>query len=181
MKYFLSTIKIFLLITLFGFSSGIAQSCEKPCALETNSNNVKATYQVSGDRLIINLSAKTTGWVAIGFGATKYMKDADIIMGYINTDGKLVVSNEYGDGFFSHKSVESLGGKSNIKVISGNLKEGWTTMAFSIPLNPKDTKYAKSFKAGDKMKVLIAYSSDGAKNFTSIHKYKTTTYLTLGE
>lgn len=157
----------------------MAKSCEKPCELDTNSANVKVTYQVNDGRLVVNLSAKTTGWVAIGFGATKYMKDADFIMGYINSDGKPVVSNEYGDGFFSHKSVESLGGKSDVKIISGSLKDGWTSIEFSLPLNPQDTKYSKVFKAGEKMKVLIAYGSDGAKNFTSIHKFKTETDLSF--
>ena len=174
---------IFLVMLLISGCSTVPlatpQNCQSPCVLKTNSDNIKATYQVQHDRLIVDLSGRTTGWVAIGFGATHYMKDAYIVMGYIDEKGKPVISNEFGDGYVSHKSVELLGGKPNIELISGDFKDGWTSIKFSIPLKLENNNYAKTFESGETMKVLVAYGPDGAKNFTTIHAFKTITSINL--
>lgn len=180
MKYLLLTT---VLAALLSACSTVPEakplSCNTPCNLDTHSENINATYQVQNDRLIISLSGKTTGWVAIGFDSTYYMKNAYIVMGYIDKEGNPVISNEFGSGYVSHQSIKSMGGKPDVKLISGNFKDGWTNIKFSIPLKSDNDNYAKTFEPGKTMKVLVAYGPDSAKNFTTIHEYKTITSLNL--
>ena len=60
------------------------------------------------------------------------MKGAGFVLGYVK-DGKVKVSDEYGDGENSHKSDKKLGGTDNVTVIGGSEKDGVTTVEFSLP------------------------------------------------
>ena len=59
---------------------------------------MKISYDASGKAYIIDMTAKAKGWIAVGFGRTKVMKDAEIFLGYVK-DGKGYLSHEYGVGF----------------------------------------------------------------------------------
>jgi hypothetical protein len=179
-------LSIFTTLLIFSGCSSIphaaTKNCtNKMCTLETHTDKMAVTYQVKGENLVVNMSAKTTGWVAIGFGSSYYMKDATIVMGYVNKEGDPLLSNEYGTGYTSHTSTEKLGAKPEAKLISGDFVDGWTIIKFSIPLIAKNNKYGKIFKSGETMKVIMAYGPNGAKNFKNIHKYKTINSINLAD
>lgn len=94
-------------------------------------------WTVTGDSMNIKLVGKTKGWVAVGFNATRKMKNANIIIGYIK-NGKIRISDDFGVASTRHKPDKRLHGKFNISDISGSEKGGVTTLAFTIPLNSGD-------------------------------------------
>ncbi|MCF6807914.1 DOMON domain-containing protein [Thiotrichales bacterium 19S9-12] len=170
---------IFLMATTFlvGCSYLVASTATTSCMRDkckVVSGDIYFTYQksTSDNQMLITMSAKTDGWVSVGFGATNDMKDANIIMGYIDKNNQAVISNEYGVSQWSHKSISSLDAKSEIKLISGSYKDGWTTIRFTMPLISSDKKYGKAFKSGSNISVILAYGKNGQKNFNSYHAYR---------
>jgi hypothetical protein len=94
------------------------------------------------------------GWIAVGFNPTSVMKQANMIVGYMNgTTG--VVVDQYGDGMFSHKPDTALGGKNDIILSSVTRDSGTTTMSFTIPLDSGD-KYDSKLVAGANVKLIFA-------------------------
>ena len=161
-----------MLISSLALAAGLKQGCgPKFCQIE--GKNILMRYQAEGKgRMLIHLSAKTTGWVAVGFGATHAMKDANIVIGYVSHQGKMVWSNDYGVSAWRHQSIKSLGGVNEVKAIKGYIKEGWTHLVFTIPLKTKDLKYGKNFQVGKPISVILAYGKNNAKNLKSYHQYK---------
>ena len=51
-----------------------------------SAESITLQWKVGGSRLNVRVRAKTTGWVAVGFDATRKMKDANIIIGYVKGD-----------------------------------------------------------------------------------------------
>jgi hypothetical protein len=133
------------------------------------------TYQVDGKNLVATVSCQTKGWVAVGFGPKNVMQDANFIIGTV-INGKAVVTDEFGDGMFSHRPDTALGGKNDI--IAGDCKQanGVTTLSFTIPLDSGDPKDV-ALVPGQKVKVIF---STGETNDTG-KKHKTTakTVITL--
>ncbi len=177
-KFLLILVSLFIFIGLAP-SYAAENNCQTSCTLVTGTDKMKVTYQIKDDKLIVGMSAKTTSWVAIGFGATKDMKDATIVMGYIDKSNNPILSNEFGIATTKHLSRSKLGGEPEGKLISGSLKNGETTIRFSLPLMTADAKYGKTFKSGKSIKVILAYGPNNAKNFTAYHAFRTEKTLTL--
>jgi hypothetical protein len=112
------------------------------------------SYTVAGKNLSATLSYPANGWVAVGFNPKNVMQDANFIMGTI-VNGKAILSDEFGDGMFSHVADTAVGGASNI--ISGDVRQdsGVTTMTFVIPLDSGDPKDSK-LTPGQKIKLIFA-------------------------
>ncbi|WP_440994257.1 DOMON domain-containing protein [Cysteiniphilum litorale] len=152
---------------------------EGVCSLHLK--NMYLSYQLQADKNIkFTLSAKTTGWVAVGFGVNNTMVDAMMVLGYVDADGKVQLSQEYGvKGRPSHKSVISLGGTPEVKLISGKVEKGQTTISFTLPMMPSSAKYNYTFTQGEDIPIILAYGKNGAKNFTSYHQYRTSAEIKL--
>ena len=85
--------------------SGCAGSCSEsaPAAAGTTPDGYKSAvrgdmrfeWKIDGANLHVRLSAKTTGWVAVGFDSTSAMKDANLIIGYVK-DGRAVLRDDFG-------------------------------------------------------------------------------------
>jgi len=45
---------------------------------------VTLKWKVEASSLLVKVSASTTGWVAVGFGPTSRMQNANIIIGYVS-------------------------------------------------------------------------------------------------
>lgn len=120
--------------------------------------------------LHVKLSAPTTGWVAVGFAPSKMMADANFIIGYIDKEGKVYTSDEFGTAPTEHKPDTELGGSDDVAEKSGMEKDGTTMIHFAIPLDSGD-KYDQVLKPGGTCKIILAY---GAKDdFKSYHKKRT--------
>lgn len=108
--------------------------------------------------IYVGLKAKTSGWVAIGFGAGPMMKNADIIQGYA-ADGKAEVLDLFSTGEFGpHPADTQLGGTGDIIESTVKSDGGFTTVEFRRKLDTGD-KYDKALVKGVN-KIIWAFGSE---------------------
>ncbi|OGS21311.1 MAG: hypothetical protein A3J83_02265 [Elusimicrobia bacterium RIFOXYA2_FULL_40_6] len=121
---------------------------------------MKISYDTAGKAYIIDMTAKANGWISVGFGRTKMMKDAEIFMGYVK-DGKGYLSHEYGVGVVKHKPIKEL--DSSIKndlitIVSAKEENGITKIVVKRPIEAAG-KYYKKFESGKKMEFMYGISN----------------------
>ena len=136
-------------------------------------DNISLSWEVSesGDELIFILSAKTTGWVAVGFDPSQIMKDAQFVIGYVNS-GDVEIRDDFGNGLFSHAPDTALGGTNDIRLISGREEDEWTQIVFALPINSGDDKDVP-LTLGEKHKILLAFGPDNKDDFRAKHSFRT--------
>ena len=134
-------------------------------------------WEIDGNAVTVTASAPTTGWVAVGFDPSAAMKDANIVIGYVEED-VLYISDEWGSGHISHSSDTELGGTDNVTGISGIESNGTTEISFSIPLDSGDS-YDTTLIQGSTHKIILAYGPDDADNFQGYHAWAETIELEL--
>ena len=115
-------------------------------------------WSVTGENLVIKLSAPTTGWVAVGFNPTDMMKDANIVIGFVK-DGKVEISDDFGTQPTQHSPDSKRDGADNVTVIGGSESGNTTTLEFSIPLKSGDPNDGVIDPKAD-TKVMLAYGPD---------------------
>lgn len=134
-------------------------------------------WKVGEKDLNIRLSAKTKGWIGIGFNPSKKMLDANYILAYVKDDN-VEVSDHFGTSKKAHDMDTKHGGQSNVKIISGEEEKGITAISFSIPLNSGDPK-DRPLSINQDTIVLLAYGA-GRDSFKSKHKFKARFKVNLG-
>ncbi|SMC59936.1 DOMON domain-containing protein [Desulfocicer vacuolatum DSM 3385] len=157
-------------ILMIIFISTPCMAEERPFDHQLKTDTIVFNWSIDADNIRIQLSAKTKGWVGIGFNPTKKMKDANFILGYVKNN-KVSITDHFGITSHQHKPDKKLGGKSNISNISGQEKGGITTISFTIPLNSED-ETDRIISGQGKTTVLLAYGS-GRDSFRSRHKFRT--------
>jgi hypothetical protein len=171
------TFPSFLLLLVFLSAATYSAAGDSASAKEPPEKFTKVTagkftfsYAVVGKNLSAVVSYPAIGYIAVGFNPKTAMKGANFIIGTI-IDGKAVVSDEFGDGMFSHTPDTALGGVNNI--IAGDCKQEnkVTTMSFTIPLDSKDAADVL-LEPGKKIKVVFAVgsSNDTRKKHRDIDK-----------
>jgi hypothetical protein len=127
-------------------------------------------YKIDGPNLVAMVSYPTSGWVSVGFNPKKVMKDASIIIGAV-VQGTALVSEQFGTGMFSHKQVTEVGGKNILLAGDCTIKDGVTTLSFTMPLDSGDSKHAK-IVPGQAVKVIFAAgkTSDIGKKHSDTEK-----------
>ncbi|MBI9089351.1 MAG: DOMON domain-containing protein [Desulfobacterium sp.] len=133
-------------------------------------------WRLAGESLHVMLSAKTKGWVGIGFNPSKEMKDGNFILGYVKK-GKVTISDHFGFTARQHKSDTKLGGKKNVSDAWGAEEGGRTAIRFTIPLNSGDDKDREIFINKDNL-VLLAHGA-GRDSLKGKHKFKTVLKVNL--
>jgi len=107
--------------------------------------------------LYVGISAKTTGWIAVGIEPSSKMKDADMVFGFVE-DGETTISDAFSTGAYGpHSPDTELGGTDDILEFSGKEEGGFTTIEFKRELNTGD-KYDKEFSNGAN-RIIWAYGS----------------------
>jgi len=139
--------------------------------------DMRIEWKIDGANLRVRLSARTKGWVGVGFDPSTAMKDANFIIGYVK-DGQAFIRDDFGAGMFSHKADTDLGGKDNVTEKSGTEKDGVTSLAFTIPLDSGDAT-DRPLAAGKSAKVLLACGNDDADDFTTKHHDGGSVVITL--
>ena len=129
-------------------------------------------WKIEGENVVLRFSAPTSGWVAVGFNPSRFMKDANIIIGYVE-NGEAFVSDQFGTSAISHKPDRDLGGNNDILSATGSESAGVTTIEAVIPLDSGD-QYDQPLATGDSVTMIFAYGRDGSDNFESKHANKTT-------
>lgn len=144
---------------------------------ELEAKGATFAWKIDGEMLHVKMSAKTKGWVAVGFNPSKKMKDANYILGYIK-DGEAMVADHFGDKATGHSPDEKLGGTPDVTLVGGSEEGGVTTIEFSIPMNSADKYDSVLSKDGDTV-VLLAYGPD-RDSFKPRHKGKASKTVNLG-
>lgn len=145
-------------------------------AHEVKAKKMSFAWTVNGDKLAVKLSAETTGWVAVGFNPADAMKGANYILGFVK-DGKVTLSDEFGDSPSGHKPDDKLGGSEDVTLVGGAEENGVTTIEFSIPLASADTNDGNIDVNGETI-VLLAYGPD-RDSFKVKHKFRTAMKVNL--
>ena len=70
---------VFLTVCTWGISPAYSASYDH----EVEAKGVSFSWKDDGDTLHGKMSAKTKGWVAVGFNPSSKMKDANYILGYV--------------------------------------------------------------------------------------------------
>ncbi|MFW2368012.1 MAG: DOMON domain-containing protein [Desulforhopalus sp.] len=159
---------IMVTVTFLLFGS-IVQVSATDYAHELKDKNMSFSWSVDGDNLAVKLSAKTEGWVGVGFNPSKAMKDANFILGYVKK-GEAKILDEFGDSDSTHKSDKKLGGTSDVTLVGGTEEGGMTTIEFTLPLKSADKHDGALDVAGETI-VLLAYGA-GRDSFRAKHKYR---------
>ena len=127
---------------------------------ETEIGDMSVRYAVSDGDLLLSVTAPTRGWAAIGFEPTRAMRDANILIGYVDDDsGEVVVEDDFGNTMFTHVPDENLGGESNVTVTGGNQTRDSTTIEFSIPLDSGD-QYDQPLVVGTTVHIILAWGAN---------------------
>lgn len=139
---------------------------------EIKDDNITFAWTVNGTKLDIKISARTTGWVAVGFNPSNRMQGANIIIGYV-TKNEVVIRDDFGFRETGHREDKN----SNITNQTGSEIAGVTTLEFTIPLNSGDPEDGVIQPAGD-TKIIFAYGA-GRDNLRTRHKYRATKTINL--
>ena len=124
-------------------------------------------WMVDGENLNIQMTALTTGWLAIGFDPENKMAGANMLIGFVS-DGSVFLRDDFGDGQVKHTPDTKLGGEENFSQLEGNEADGKTRIRFTIPLDSGDA-FDKPLEPGVTYKVIYAYGPDGKDDFGSYH------------
>lgn len=129
---------------------------------------VDVQWQVNGDQLTVQMSAPTTGWIAVGFDPARMMAEANMIIGYVE-NGTVTIADDYGTAATAHGRDTENGGTNDIISVDGRETEEGTQISFTIPLDSGDAT-DKPLATGNSYKVIVAYGPDGSDNFDAYHE-----------
>ena len=132
-------------------------------------------WMVDGPNLNVKVSTETEGWVAVGFNPSDKMKDANIIIGYVE-NGMVTIEDHFGTGIISHRSDISLGGADDITSKAGSEVNGVTELSFTIPLDSGDQD-DRVLREGESYKVIFA--SNKKDRITAKHNRRSSMVVTL--
>ncbi len=116
------------------------------------------SWKHEGNRVFFEMTAPTTGWVAIGFNPDEGITATYLLMGrVVNGEAELVEHYTLAPG--NYKDIESLGDKVAVANVSGEESGNTSTIRFSLPVKT-DGKYQKSLTTELKYTMLMAFSRD---------------------
>ena len=143
---------------------------------EVKAKDMTFAWKVDGDTLHAKMSAKTKGWVGVGFNPSKKMKDANFILGYVK-DGKAKVADHFGTKATGHNADSKKGGSDDVTLVAGSEENGLTTIEFTMPMNSSDKMDSALTADGDTI-LLLAYGPD-RDSLKPRHKFKKTMTVNL--
>jgi hypothetical protein len=137
-------------------------------------HNLKAedmsfSWTLEGDIIHIELAAKTTGWVGIGFNPKKFMGGSNIIIGAVK-NGKVKIQDHFANRDRGHTADTKEGGIDNVKNPMGSETEGITTISFTLPLSASE-KFDTNIKADGTDIIMLAYGA-GRDSFNGRHPFR---------
>ncbi len=115
-------------------------------------------WRVDGDMAEFIVTSPEQGWVGVGFDPEATMRGADIIIGYVEDDGNVVIEDHYGDQLTTHRPDTELGGTDDVELIAGELTDGGTMLHFRRPLDSGD-EYDNPLNPGETHTFMLAYGT----------------------
>ncbi|UCB45766.1 MAG: hypothetical protein JSV25_16445 [Spirochaetota bacterium] len=147
---------------------GKIEEGEYPETLTADKGNYTLSWIIKGSTIYMAMSAKTEGWVSVGFDPKKVMDDADMVFGSVDENGKVSVIDTHSiDLYGPHPPDVELGGTDDILEYAGSEFNGATYIEFSRPLETDDAHdHPITQSLGNKL--IWAYSS--SDDFDRPHK-----------
>jgi len=179
-------VPLLLICTVLILGCGSEASGEEPGGQSETEGTSTSSLSIDGFQIIwsvresnleITASAPTTGWIAVGFEPTAAMKDADIVIGYVE-GGEVFLRDDWGDNYTSHKADIDLGGTDDVTAVSGYEESGFTGITFSIPLSSGD-EYDHILEEGGTYTIILAYGANDADDFEGYHEWAETLEIEL--
>lgn len=149
-----------------GALDGVIGDSEYRWSAEFDDGNFIMYWDIEGELLKLGMMARAEGWISIGIAPTVLMKDADMIIGWVD-DGKVFVFDAFSTGEYGpHPPDTELGGTDDIIDFGGSQSQGWTTIEITRNVNSTDL-YDRNFRSVEKLDIIWAYSN--ADDFNSAH------------
>jgi hypothetical protein len=142
---------------------GKISSGEYEFKVNLDGDNYILHWQAVDDQIKFALEAETTGWVAIGFEPTTKMKDADMIFGWVENNGDVLVMDAYSSGEFGPHPPD---GSDDIISYGGTENNGKTIIEFQRFFDTGDSE-DNIIKDSGEVKIIWAMGSND--DFTSDH------------
>lgn len=140
-------------------------------------SGITLRYKIEDSSLHCQLSAPTSGWVAVGFNPSSMMLNANLIIGYVQ-ENSAHIRDDWGISNTQHSADISLGGTSDVTLLGGSEASGISELEFLIPLNSGD-QYDQIMIAGESYPIILAMGS--ADDFTSFHSAAAFASINLNE
>jgi hypothetical protein len=148
---------------------GVINSGEYNSMKSFGGGNYELSWELIDDTSIsIGIIAQTTGWIAIGFDPTTQMLDADIIFGWVETNGSVVIFDAFslqatGN---NHPADTDQGGTDDIISFDGSENATHTTIEFSRLLATGDAT-DNDIPLNGEIDIIWAYGS--SDSFSEYH------------
>lgn len=138
-------------------SDGFIRSDEYSHKLNLVQDRLVLHYKTDSTYIYLGIEAKNFGWFAIGFDPDRGMKNADIILIFVE-NGSLKVLDSYSTGIFGpHKGDKELGGQDNILHFNGRVSSEGYVAEFKRLLDTKD-KFDRPLVKGKELTLIYAMS-----------------------
>ena len=160
---------------------GTIEIGEYPGSHTDPTTGITVYWAHDGTYLYVGLVSPGTGWVGIGFGPSNTgMDGANMVMGYVDQQQVLVLSDHVGvgHGHFDDKTRE---GTNDILLSAGTESAGQTVIEFIFPLDSGDPN-DHSFVAGGTYGVFFAYheSADDQSTFHTAFSQTLSVFVETG-
>lgn len=117
-------------------------------------------WRIEGDTIRMAMRGRTTGWISIGLEPTTLMKDADMIIGWVDDSGGPHILDCFSQGNFGpHPPDTEIGGTDDILDFGGSESGGWTVIEFTRKLNTGD-RFDKPIDPQGVLKLIWALGDD---------------------
>ncbi len=123
---------------------------------------VKVYMKVEAPMISIGIEAPTTGWIGIGIDPVSVMDQADMIIAWVDSEGKPHALDCFSKGLFGpHPPDTELGGTDDLVAFGGKEEGGRTIIEVKRPLKASDP-YDKPIDPALPIKIIWAYGeTDG--------------------
>lgn len=125
---------------------------------QVSRNNMEVSWKYDAQRIWIEMSAPTDGWIAIGFNESKEISGNYLLMGRVR-DGRAELVEHSTLSAGNYKPITQLGGSIQVQDVGGEENENRTRIKFSLPLKAIDA-YRKDLAHGHEYVLLMAFSRE---------------------
>lgn len=144
-----------------------------------NSGNLEVHWKIVGDEIAIALWVNSTGWVSLGIDPTSQMKDADMILAWVDGEGGVHIFDAFATGPTGpHPPDMSLGGTDDILEYGGREVGQATVIEFTRQLRSDDER-DRDIPANGPVTIIWAYSSQD--DFDAVHSARGTETLIMDQ
>jgi hypothetical protein len=159
---------------------GVVQQNEYNSSRTFASDAFQLYWTINDSTIFVGMIGQTTGWIAVGFDPTTSMLDADLMYGWVESDGTVILYDAISLNSFgsNHPKDVDNGGVDNILSYNGTEDSGVTTIEFSRNLITGDDNDNDIPNSGT---IDIIWAIGNTDSFTSAHSQRGEATLTIGQ